>query len=196
MSKQVTSIAGLLVRVTSATGSRPTTSTETLTVRVPLSIRRHGGRKQVRTPDGQTWAPRSSIDSTLVKALARAFRWRKLLETGAYSSITEIAASEKINPSYVARVLRMTLLAPEIVHSILDGTHDPDLTLPKLMKPFPVEWEKQVQASQVAEVASPALAPTESTTKRVGSQGLLTKQPSRSARRSALGMPFDRDQVL
>lgn len=149
MSKRDTTVAGLQVRVSTATSSASTGSDgQSLTVRVPLSIRRRGGRKQVRTPDGHHWAPRTSVDSTLVKALARAFRWRTLLETGAYGSITEIAAAESINQSYVGRVLRMTLLAPEIVQSILDGTHDPDLTLPRLMKPFPLEWERQAGAAR------------------------------------------------
>ncbi|HEB79186.1 MAG TPA: hypothetical protein ENI79_01750 [Rhodospirillales bacterium] len=79
----------------------------------------------------------------MVKALARAFRWRKLLEAGVYATVEEIAAAEKINTSYVSRILRLTLLAPEIVELILDGRHPTDLTMAKLMKPFPVEWEEQ-----------------------------------------------------
>ncbi|MFM8808438.1 MAG: hypothetical protein ACKOJB_05960 [Chthoniobacterales bacterium] len=78
----------------------------------------------------------------MVKALARAFRWRKLLETGAYGTIDEIAKAEKINPSYVSRVLRMTLLAPEIIEAVLDG-RQATLKLENLLGPFPVEWEKQ-----------------------------------------------------
>ncbi len=89
----------------------------TVTVSVPLAIQKRGGRKQVVVPEGApAWAPlRPQIDSTLVKALARAFRWRRLLEDGVYASCEELAAAEKINDSYVRRVLRLTLLAPEIV---------------------------------------------------------------------------------
>jgi hypothetical protein len=79
----------------------------------------------------------------MVKALARAFRWRKLLEAGDYGTIEELAAAEKINPSYVSRVLRMTLLAPDIVEAILDGRHPHELTLALLMKPLPLEWAEQ-----------------------------------------------------
>jgi hypothetical protein len=79
----------------------------------------------------------------MVKALARAFRWRRMLETGAVATVREIAAAEKINESYVSRVLRLTLLAPEIVEAILDGRQAPEMTLPVLMGPFPVEWERQ-----------------------------------------------------
>jgi hypothetical protein len=117
---------------------------ETITVRVPMTFRRRGGRKQVIAPDGQTWAPsRQRIDSSLVKALARAFRWRKMLETGMVATVTEIAAKERINPSYVSRVLRLTLLAPDIVEASLEGRQAPGMTLPALMRPFPTEWQAQ-----------------------------------------------------
>ena len=82
-------------------------------------------------------------DITLIKAVARAFRWRRMLETGRYGTIDEIAAAEKINDSYVSRVLRLTLLAPDIVEAILDGRQPEGMTLPGLMEPFPVEWKGQ-----------------------------------------------------
>jgi hypothetical protein len=65
---------------------------------------------------------RQHIDSTVVKAVARAFRWQRMLESGAHGSIGELAAAERINSSYLARVLRLALLAPEIVEAMLDGT--------------------------------------------------------------------------
>src|SRR5439155_21540531 len=88
----------------------------TITVRVPISIRRRGGRKLVLAPGGTNLtmaAVRGHIDNSMVKAIARAFRWRAMLENGAYPTIAEIAAAEKINESYVGRVLRLTLLAPD-----------------------------------------------------------------------------------
>lgn len=117
----------------------------TMTVRVPMTFTKRGGRKLVISPDGvSAVAPsRPRVDSTMVKALARAFRWRKLLETGVFATIEEIAAAEKINASYVGRVLRLTLLMPEIVEVILDGRQPPELTLAVLMKPFAVAWAKQ-----------------------------------------------------
>lgn len=127
--------------------SEPTFSAddETITIRIPFEIRKRGGRKLVIAPDGNdAWAPpRARIDNALVKALARAHRWRKLLETGAYSTIEEIAAAEKINASYISRILRLTLVAPDIVEAILDGRQPAGLTLPVLLRPFPVEWEEQ-----------------------------------------------------
>ena len=88
----------------------------------------------------------SQMDSTLVKAIAQAFRWQKMLETGQYATIKEIAKAEKINSSYVSRLLRMTLLAPDIVEAILDGRQPVEMTLAVLMGPFPVVWEEQVEA--------------------------------------------------
>ena len=119
----------------------------TLTIHVPMTFKTRGGRKLVISPDGvPTWAePRTRIDNTMVKALARAFRWRKLLESGVYSTVAEIAAAEKINPSYVSRMLRLTLLAPGIVETIIDGRQPGGLTLAKLMKPFPTDWYDQAR---------------------------------------------------
>jgi hypothetical protein len=86
-------------------------------------------------------------DITLIKAVARAFRWRRMLESGRFATINELAAAEKINASYVSRVLRLTLLAPDIVEAILDGRQPEGMTLLGLMKPFPVEWSSQGRGS-------------------------------------------------
>lgn len=115
----------------------------TMTVRVPNSIRRRGGRKLVLAPDGAEMSAAPvcrHIDNAMVKALARAFRWRGMLESGAFATVEEIAEAEKINSSYVSRVLRLTLLAPNIVESILDGRQPNGLTQAVLMRPFPKEW--------------------------------------------------------
>jgi hypothetical protein len=79
----------------------------------------------------------------MVKAIARAYRWRKMLESGIHATIAEIAAAEKINESYVGRVLRLTLLAPDIVEAILGGRQSADLQLDDLLRKFPVEWLAQ-----------------------------------------------------
>jgi hypothetical protein len=115
------------------------------TVMVPFTIRKRGGRKLVITPDGVAVAPapRARVDSALLKALARGFRWRKLLETGDFATIEEISDAENINPSYVSRVLRMTLLAPEIVEATMAGRQPPGLTMARAMQPFPMEWRHQ-----------------------------------------------------
>jgi len=117
----------------------------TMTVRVPMKFQVRGGRKLIVTPDGSpSWAkPRKRIDNAMVKALARAFRWQKTLDDGTYTTIEEIANAEKINPSYVSRILRLTLLSPEIVELILNGCQPLPLTMKKLLKNFPLEWKFQ-----------------------------------------------------
>src|SRR5262249_47688924 len=89
------------------------------------------------------WVPRRRIESTLVKALARAQRWKQLMEDGRYATMTELAAAENVDQSYMARILRLTLLAPDIIEAILDGREGRELTLAELMRPFPVLWAHQ-----------------------------------------------------
>jgi len=114
---------------------------ETVTVRIRFRLVKRGGRKEMQLPEG---APqRRRTDSTLVKALARAFRWKRMLETGAFATVAELAAHEGIAPSYMTRLLRMTLLAPEVVQTILDGRQGAEMTLARILEPFPIEWEDQ-----------------------------------------------------
>ena len=119
---------------------------ETLTVQIPMRLRKRGGRKLMVVPQGTTaWAPqRARVDNAMVKAIARAHRWRGMLESGAHSSIAELAAAEKINQSYICRVLRLSLLAPKIVEAILDGRQPSEMLLANLMQPFPVGWQEQI----------------------------------------------------
>jgi len=121
----------------------------TVTVRVPISIRRRGGRKLVLAPNGMAVMAvpvGRHIDNAMVKAIARAFRWREMLENGVYATIAEIAAAESINESYVGRVLRLTLLAPALVEEILKGRQSPAIQLHNLMKRFPIDWKAQFKA--------------------------------------------------
>ena len=115
------------------------------TITIPFKFRKRGGRKLILTPDGSTHspAPRARVDSALLKAVARGFRWKKMLEDGDYQTLDEIAKAENINPSYVSRLLRMTLLAPELVEAVLAGRQPPALTMARAMQPFPVEWRLQ-----------------------------------------------------
>jgi len=82
-------------------------------------------------------------DITMLKAVARAFRWRGMLAPGDFATTTELPAAEKINPSYVSRMLRLTLLAPNMVEAILDGRQPEGVTLPGLLEGVPVGWGEQ-----------------------------------------------------
>ena len=88
-----------------------------------MRFQRRGGRKRIVAPDGSELAPTSKPqpDGTLVKALARAWRWQRMLDEGVYTSVSEIGDAENISKSYVSRILRLALLAPDIVEAILAG---------------------------------------------------------------------------
>ncbi len=114
---------------------------ETVTLHVPFRIVKRGGRKEMQLPEGATHPRRT--DSTLVKALARAFRWKRMLESGEFATVSELAEREGIAPSYMTRILRLTLLAPDIVEAILDGKQGPEVTLAQGLEPFPLAWQLQ-----------------------------------------------------
>lgn len=121
--------------------NRRTPIPETVTLHVPFRVVKRGGRKEMHLPEGATHLRRT--DNTLVKALGRAFRWKGMLESGEFTAINELAEREGIAPSYMTRVLRLALLAPDIVEAILDGKQAPEMTLARVMEPFPVVWERQ-----------------------------------------------------
>lgn len=117
---------------------------KTIIIQVPVNFQRRGSRKIIISPDGDgdtSWKARR--DYTLIKAVARAHRWKEMLETGKYASLVELSETEKINGSYLSRILRLTLLAPDIVESILDGRQPRTISLANLMEPFPNSWKEQ-----------------------------------------------------
>lgn len=123
-------------------------SSATITVRVPLAVRKRGGRKMVVLPDGVVQAAAPAVaatraDPAVVKALARAFRWQKLLDEGRYASITELARAEKIERGFLGKMLQLTLLAPDIVEGLPDATMPGSATLPSLMRLSTPLWREQ-----------------------------------------------------
>ena len=116
---------------------------EMVTLHVPFRLVKRGGRKEMQLPDGAI--QQRKTDNTLVKALARAFRWKGLLESGEFTTIAELAAREGIAPSYMTRVLRLTLLAPDIVEAILDGRQRQEMMLAQLMEPCSIDWAQQLK---------------------------------------------------
>ena len=115
---------------------------ETITIHVPFRIVKRGGRKEMILPPG---APaQRKIDNTMVKALARAFRWKRMLESGHFATIGDLASKEGIASSYMTRVMRMTLLAPEIIEAIVEGRQGPEVTLAGLMEPVGGTWADQI----------------------------------------------------
>lgn len=137
--------------------TRATAVPETVTLHVPFRVVKRGGRKEMHLPDGVR--PDRKADNTLVKALARAFRWKRMLESGEFPTIAELAEREGIAPSYMTRVLRLTLLAPHIVEAILDGRHNPEVELTRLSEPLPFAWaEQSANFTKDTEGGTPACA--------------------------------------
>ena len=121
--------------------TRGTPIPETVTLHVPFRIVKRGGRKEMQVPaDTRT---RRHPDDALIKALARAFRWKQMLESGEFTTIAELAERERIAPSYMTRVLRLTLLAPDVIEAILDGQQGSKVTLARVLEPFPMHWAEQ-----------------------------------------------------
>ena len=115
---------------------------DTVILHVPFRVVKRGGRKEMQLPEGLKQPRRT--DYTLVKALTRAFRWKRMLESGEFTTIAELAEREGIASSYMTRVLRLTLLSPEIVEAILDGQQGREVTLARVLEPFSTEWRKQL----------------------------------------------------
>jgi hypothetical protein len=120
---------------------------DTLTIRIPIRLQRRGGRKLIMTPEGAAApAPKPSRDETLIKALVRAHRWRRRIESGQTKSITDLAEQEGVTVAYVCRLLPLTCLAPEIVEAILDGRQPKGLRLAQMLGNGTLVWGKQREA--------------------------------------------------
>ena len=112
-----------------------------IVVTISMTLRRRGGRKLIIAPEGMDDAP--PREETLAKLVSKAHKWLKMLESGQFKSMKELAEKENIDDSYLARVLKLTLLAPDIVALIIDGKQPDILTWRELRKPFPALWTEQ-----------------------------------------------------
>jgi hypothetical protein len=117
---------------------------DTLTIRIPMRLKRRGGRKLIIVPEGVAAPARKpSCDETLVKALVRAHRWRRRIESGQAKSITDLAEQQGVTDAYVCRLLPLTCLAPDIVEAILDGRQPKGLRLAEMLGNGPLGWSAQ-----------------------------------------------------
>ena len=126
--------------------TRVASTRETITVRIPFSVVKRGGRTEMQLPSRAQ--ARTRPDDTLIKALARAFRWKRMLETGDFATVAELAAREGIAVSYLTRLLRLTQLSPGVVDAILEGRQPPSLTLQSLRGQIPDDWSSQLESLQ------------------------------------------------
>lgn len=112
-------------------------------VHVDYFFTRHGGRKKLVLEGVE--AAGDNRDMKVLKAIARGFRWQKLIEDGKFESTVEIAMALRTDSSYVARTIRLTYLAPKIIQMFLNGTAPSSLSLARLSKSFPEDWNKQYE---------------------------------------------------
>ncbi len=123
---------------------------------VPLSIKRRHRRTLLIAPPGNFQDGRkltesqgaASFDLPLIRTLGKAFYWQKLLDSGEVPTITALAHQLNLEPGWVAEVLRMTRLAPDIVHAVLNGTQPRHLNLHALrgrQAMVPLDWQEQRQ---------------------------------------------------
>lgn len=122
-----------------------TASDGSLTIAVPIRIKRRGSRKAVALPDGSAVQPRPWDDTPtpIQLALARGHRWLAMVESGEARTLSEVAEREGMDRAYVSRMVNLTTLAPDIVAAILDETLPPEVTLFDLPSGTPMLWEEQ-----------------------------------------------------
>ena len=122
-----------------------TVQKDIISIKVPIKIKRYGGKKMMILPESAlSTLPQQKPDETMIKALAKAFFWQKQIDKGLYRSIDDLAVKKKINPSYISRILRLNLLAPQIKLAILDGAQPRGLSLQDMQSPFPDLWHEQL----------------------------------------------------
>jgi hypothetical protein len=120
---------------------------DTLTIRIPICLQRRGGRKLIMTPEAAAApTPKPRPDETMIKALVRAHRWRRQIESGRAKSITDLAEQEGVTDAYICRLLPLTCLAPDIVEAILDGRQPKGLRLAEMLGNGPLSWDEQRRA--------------------------------------------------
>ena len=121
---------------------------ENISLRIPMKLKRRGGRKRVILPDGYDGSHPTKADTNvpLAVVVARAFCWQELFNSGKFSTMTELANMVGLERSYLARIMRITILAPDIVDAIMAGNEPSGLSFKKLTsKPIPILWSRQMK---------------------------------------------------
>ncbi len=116
---------------------------DAVVIRIPMQLKSRRGRKEIIVPEGLARRSKSPTQGPLLRALERAFHWQELIDSGRYPSLSELAEALDRDRSYVARIMRLALLAPDIVEAIVHGEEPSGLTLEKLLKGIPIVWAKQ-----------------------------------------------------
>jgi hypothetical protein len=122
-----------------------TNSSETIRVVIPLTIRKRNGRPKILPPDDLTLRDGRAQDPHVLRAIARAWNWRRQLETGTASTIQDIAATEKVSDRFVSRLMRLAYLSPEVLDHLVIRRVPPALSLNDLVGVADRPWAEQME---------------------------------------------------
>ena len=120
--------------------SRPA---DTLRVVIPLTIRRRNGRTRVLPPENVADRQVRAQDPHILKALGRAWAWRRKLESGEIATVGDIAKAEKVTDRFISRTMRLSYLSPEVLERMLVGREPPAATWNDLVKAASAPWSQQ-----------------------------------------------------
>ena len=121
---------------------------DTLHIRIPMQFSRRSSRKMIVGPNGENIdamadTQEDKTDYTFISALGKAFSWQRMLDDGKYETPKELAKKENVEVTHMYRVMRLTLLTPDIIEAVLNGTQPRTLTLQNVVRGFPVSWQEQ-----------------------------------------------------
>lgn len=120
-----------------------TEKNDTIRVVIPLKLRKKNGRPQILPPTDYRPSEDRSQDPHILKAIGRAWAWRRKLDSGEIASIDDLAEVEKVSDRFVSRTLRLTYLSPEVLRRLLVERQPPALSLPQLIDATRQPWEWQ-----------------------------------------------------
>ena len=126
-------------------GAQSTNNGQIVVVNIPMKMKTRGGRRRIIIPDllQQKGTVRSDYQESMALAIARAQLWKELVDSGRFASISDLAGAIEVDPSYAARIFRLTTLAPDIIDAVLSGNEPEGFTMRKLAKPIPILWSEQ-----------------------------------------------------
>jgi hypothetical protein len=118
----------------------------TMRVFIPLTIRKRNGRPKILPPADMV-SDTGGVDPHVLKAIAKAWSWRRKLESGAATTIQDIAQAEDISDRYVGRMLKLAYLAPAVLDKLLVQRVSPAVSIKDLTAIADLPWAEQVAAA-------------------------------------------------
>lgn len=118
----------------------------TIRVVIPLAVRRKNGRPKILPPADHGHLDARMQDAHVLRAIARAWNWRRRLERGEASTLQDIAVVERVTDRFVSRMMRLAYLAPDVLEKLLIHRVPPALSLNDLIAVVELPWAEQMEA--------------------------------------------------